>query len=444
MALQGNPNSASGQLMTQEFAETVAFNVKENLPILKGGRLNQDLSNRLESGSGSVVSVLVPGVNQVTKGAATRIGNTDDQVVVNKVPVVVSQYNISAPYDLRDETLNFNTFESQISKPNAIKLASFVNKAVFQTVAGGACSAIADAANEQSATGFGFKELAKAIALVDSSRIGTTKSAMLHPSAVAAIIGNSANSANLFSSKGDKLYNGELGSYFDCECFSSPDAGTLRYATIPTFSAATLTFAPPNVSGASGQFQGTGEAVLTLTSASAVVLQALTPIRATNLNVYDAFGQIMGNRTLVVAANPATADGSWSLAAGTATPVRVWAKDASISGTAIPDSNAVADGFTVTAGTITLTGATVPLQANKTYALGCVFADRAAAFASIAPAPFPGTNDSVSTTLDGELNIRSSFYSDLDQGTIRWRFDILFGVSPLYGQGACLLYVPIA
>jgi len=334
--------------------------------------------------------------------------------------VVVTQKNISAPYTLQDETLNLYTFETQVSKPNAIKMASRINKEIFDVVGGGACTAVIGTPASGAYTA-GFKDLSKAIAVVESSRVGTSKSAMLHPNAVAAIIGGSANSANLFSQKGDKLYEGEIGTYFGTDCFTSPDAGAIQLG-----SAISLTVGPIA--------DGATSLNVTAGASNGLTIPKGTPFQIQGVNSCDAFGDVLGVRTFVTTQNYTFGGASGTLPVGTIYFSRK--ADGTKGDWPIPNTF----GAPITASSST---AVCPLAAGQLYGKALAFAERAGAFAAITPAPFPGTNDSVVTQFDGELNVRSSFFSNLESGMIRWRFDVLYGVSSLYGNGAAMIYIPI-
>jgi hypothetical protein len=319
------------------------------------------------------------------------------------VPVVVNQWNISAPYTLQDETLNLNTFESQVSRPNSIKLASTINKAIFDTVGGGATNASIVAS---------LADLAVAIGIVDSSRVGEKKSAMTNPVSIAKIINGGPNGGFGYQanpSRGMKLYEGVIGEYFDCDVFKSPDAGTI------TGQALTGTVVAGLADGSSS---------LTVNGFAPGLIPAGTPLQIQGVFSTDAFGNPIGPRTFITTAD-VTATGT-----NDAIPVgKIY-----LVGGSFPIPNTLGQGTAIAS----------ILTAGTLYGKGLVMAENAGAFASILPAPYPGTNDSVATKIAGELNVRSSLYSNLDSGNIRWRFDVLYGVSSLYGQGACMMYIPMS
>jgi len=390
-------------ILTEELALTVAFNTKENLPILEGRRINRELSDRLEQGSGSTVSVLVPGVNNVVQGSAV---DPNASIQVQKVPITVNQYNISAPFDRIDDTLNLKNFQKQVSEPNAAKLASSINTGIFNAVGGGACNA----AIVQDLGG-----LSDSAAVIKSSRIGGALSAMLNPQATSrAVNGNGQNSGafgwKANSSVGLSLYNGVIGNYFGVDVFESPDAYSITGVT---------------VAGTVGAISD-GDSSLSITSTAAVTIPAGTPLQVANVYTVDAFGNPIGARAFITTQTV-------TLVAGTATAVPVG--KIYLVGGSFPIPNTLISG---TPGAVAsmLTG-------GKLYATGLVMAANAGAFAAIQPAPFPGTTQSISTRLANELNIRTSINSNLDTGISRWRFDVIWGATSLYGQGAVMIYVPL-
>lgn len=391
---------ADNAIMTQEFAETVLFHVKEQLPILEGTRINKKLSERLEEGSGSTVNVLVPGVNELVKGSAV---DPNSNIRVDKVGVVVEQYNISAPFSLKDDTLNLYTFKTQVSKPNAMKMASRINTDIFRTVCFGAAN---------SAIVTNLQDLAIAIATVDSSRVGSTKSAMLNPTAIAKLIG--ANGGGAFGwqandRKGFDLYEGVIGEYFGCDCFKSPDAGIIT-----------------GRAGMTGTITGglvDGSKALTVDGLGTGLIPAGTPFKVQGVAATDVYGNDIGDRTFVTTADVVATGTGDVLPVGTINMV----------GGAFAIPNTVGSG----------TAIACPLNNGQRYAIGGIFAENAGAFASIQPAKFHGTTDSVATRIAGELNVLSSIISNGETGMQRWRFDVLYGVSSLYNAGANMIYIPL-
>jgi len=445
---------AINNIVTQKFADTVTFNTNEHLPMLGGNRINKKLSNRLQGGSGTVVGVLVPGFNNVVEGSAVEGYSDTNQVGTSKinvkeVPVTVKQYNISAPYEMLDQTLNLFTFETQVSKPNAIRLASKINTHIFDKTAGGATQSAIGSLNPDGSFTQGFQTLSNATKRVKASRIGSNFSGMLHPNLVGSIIGGSANSANLFSQKGDQLYEGKIGDYSGFEFYESPDAGSVTLAAALT-SGLTLNGdlldQMPITDGFGGDL---GYWLLPVTAAGAAVgvtLPAGTPLTIGTSKSSDAFGNPNGVRTYTVAESITLASGANSIKIGGRLALSTFVNNARVAGSSNwPIPNTYVTSVNGSGLPVIPNGAAIvcPLAAGIEYARGIAMADGALAFAGITPAPFPGTNDSVTASLDGLLPVRSSFFSNLESGVIRWRFDVLYGVNSLYGNGASNIYIPI-
>ena len=154
------------------------------------------------------------------------------------------------------------------------------------------------------------------------------------------------------------------------------------------------------------------------------LIPAGTPFKIQGVFSTDAFGNPIGDRTFVTTAD-VTATGTNDVL-----PVGI--------------IHLVGGGFPIPNTLGTGTSIACPLTAGTLYGKGLVMAENAGAFASTLPAPYPGTTDSVATRIAGELNVRSSLFSNLESGKIFWRFDVLYGVSSLYGQGACMMYIPMS
>lgn len=430
------------QIMTQEFAATIAATIKRDIPILE--YVNKELSDRLESGSGATVSVLVPNFGKVSKGAsflaegATTVSTlgtiTDLNVKVDKVPVTLEISKVGASYDLLEKTLKLYTKESQISEPRISNLARTVNAEVFKCVFTAAHSSIVGP--------IGFTELAEAVAYVDESRVGDENAGMLSP-----LLNNTiaASGANKFAHPrlGLELYNGALGSWMEAEFFKSADAGNLKL--------------------------GNTQAV-----AFAISGSINTPADGDDTLVFSAAPTVPTGLTVIPAGTPFIIGGGDAATAGSITSPftvsNVYGDDTQIIRTFVaiedcPIANATTTGVKVATiwlnknigGTETLSQAAVPntwynadtepntvqvicplLQGAK-YALGAVFASKSIAFASASPRPFANA-DSSTTTLDGELNVRTSIVTDGREGQDVWRVDSLYGMAPLYGAGAVALY----
>jgi hypothetical protein len=444
----------ANMINTQELAETIAAYVKKSIPLLKGGRINTDLSDKLAPGSGIRVNVLVPGYGKVTEGPSFltdggvtngRFNSTIDDIRVDRVPVDVKLWKTGVAYDIIDKSLRLNTFEEQVAKPYGAMYASDVNKKIFKGVQVASCSSIIGALS--------FKELSDAVAVVQSAYQDGAINGMLAPLARSAIVGTGANKfAN--DSIGKRLYNGEIGEFAGAEFFDSPDAKSLvvgsgsgtAWAWWSALATTTITDLATALNGASSIPVSPTVALpagtpLVIVSGAA---PAITGVLNSAFNVCDVFGNDIGvARTFVVsqdtpAGAPAipvseirisnlnnpngTNPGGNSTTGGT----NKWAVPNTIIS---PDASG--NSFTVVC----------PLLGGTQYYQGIVFGKTCVAFAGMTPEPIGGLVDTAESGLDGELNIRITTVPGGLEGISMWRMDGMYGINSLYGQYACSLYV---
>jgi len=443
------------QIMTQEFAETIAATVKREIPILE--YVNKELSDRLESGSGATVSVLIPNFGKVSKGASflessnsnvQTLGSIKDlNVQVDKVPVDVQISKVGAAYDLLEKTLKLYTQNSQISEPRISNLARTINAEIFQCVLTAAHSSIIGP--------IGFEELAEAVAYVDESRVGDSNAGMLSPllnNSIAASGANKFANVNLASPDGTdlNLYKGVLGEWMNVMFFKSADAGSIKLGATQAQEYAIRGVVNKLQDGANelvlNNLSFGGSRLTSIPAGTPFIIGSGTPgtpgsitSKYTVSSVYGADTQIMC--TFVALPNKQTPDGSWPINNESATveiaPVylnRVIAGELVSSKAAVPNTYYTDDNLEPSEMDIIC-----PLLAGAKYALGAVFASKAIAFASAAPRPFANA-DSTTTALDGELNIRTSIVTDGREGMDVWRVECMSGQAALYGAGAVAIY----
>jgi len=447
-------------IMTQEFAVTIAATIKQEIPVLE--YVNKELSKLLVGGSGDVVSVLMPNFGKVTKGAsflangATTVSTlgtiTALAVQVDKCPVNVGITKVGASYDILEKTLKLFTKESQIKEPRLSNLARTINQEIFKCVQTASHSAIVGP--------IGFNELAEAVAYVEESRVGDEVAGMLSP-----LLNNTiaASGANKFANPtlGKELYKGLLGNFMGAEFFSSADAGSLRLGTkaaqefaiegdVATISDKDDTLTLSNLTFGGGNtltFIPAGTPFVVGEGDATVAGSIVSPF--TMSSVYGKDTQVL--RAFIATVNPATIDednpdspssGSWPITGGSAVvgvaPIYL---NQDVNNVVTPSVAAVPNTWYTSD---EAQGATMPiicpLLAGAKYALGAVFASKAIAFASTALRAPAGGVDTSSTTLDGELNIRTTVSWDGKEGEDLWRVDSCYGMAPLYGAGAVACY----
>jgi len=449
----------ANNIMTQEFAETIAATIKKEIPILE--YVNKELSDKLVSGAGNTISVLVPNFGKVSKGASFNpasagtskqtLGSiTDLQVQVDSVPVKVEITKVGAAWDFLEKTLKLYTQNSQIAEPRISNLARSINAEVFKCVLSAAHSSVIGT--------IGFPELAEAVAYVDESRVGNTLAGMLSPllnNSIAASGAAKFANNNLASPSGTSLnlYKGVLGEWMDAIFFKSADAGSIRLGSTAA-NAFAMTGNVANIADGATTLSLSG---ITFGGSTLTKIPAGTPFiigtgvvggaTSSKFTVSNVYGVNTGiTRTFVALPNPATEDGSWPIASS-GSPLVYSATigvapiylQSVVAGALTPSSAAVPNTFYDSDAAQASLTFFCPLLAGAKYALGAVFASNAIAFASASPRPL-ATADSTSSTIDGELNIRTSLVTDGSEGMDVWRTECITGQSALYGAGAVAIY----
>jgi hypothetical protein len=84
---------------------------------------------------------------------------------------------------------------------------------------------------------------------------------------------------------------------------------------------------------------------------------------------------------------------------------------------------------------------TCPLYQGVRYGKSVVFAKNALTAASVVPGTLG--YDSVSSNLDGEINVRISRVADGWAGKEMYRIDVIFGSNAAYAQGICGLWTQL-
>ena len=438
------------EIMTQEFATTIAATVKKEVPILD--YINTELSNLLQSGSGNTVNVLVPNFGKVSKGSSfngegdtvkTLSSIKDLQVQVDKVPVKVEITKVGASYDLLEKTLKLFNETNQIHEPRISQLAKTINSEIFQCVLKAAHSSIIGQ--------IGFADLAEAVAYVDESRVGEENAGMLSPllnNTIAASGANKFANTNLASPKGTELnlYKGILGEWMDAAFFKSADAGSIKLGNevkknfaitgdVDVIRDGDTTLRLRNI-------EFSGSVLVKIPAGTPIIIGSGDPAVAGSVTSPFTVSNVYGDDTQIIRTFVVKED------------VSISGEEANVKVAPIHLNEKIGDEITMSSAAVPNTWYNgdseqdnltfiCPLLAGAKYALGVVFASKSVAFASSTPKELAG-QDSTSTKLDGELNIRTSYGGDIREGAETWRVDALYGVEALYGQGAVALYGQIA
>jgi hypothetical protein len=446
--------------MTQELADIILADTKVRVPIVK--HINSDLSNRLDLDSGSRVNVLAPDFGEVSDGPSFKGHEDTLNILRDKIPVDVYQRKTGKSMNQLEKALQVGNFDDAISTPISMKLASRINQHVFQAILAGAEFGIVSTTS--------FADLSQATAYVKTSRVNLEDgkyAGMLSPNTVAKIV-SAAGAANMFQANQgltDELYyDGEIGTFNSVEYFDSPDAGIIKYGSLPAADSR-----PVYAFSATASFNGTagteGDALnangattmtlsgITVGSGTIASIAAGTPIVLDGYNVCDIFGNDTGmQRIFVVGWNSADKNGAWPITSGNATvriaQVRLAGGINPLAGSDDSPANGSLGALwavpnTVVDPNVTVSSAaTCPLYSGVSYSMGAVFAKNGAAFASATPGVLG--YDSAASDLDGEINVRISRVADGFEGKEFFRVDVLYGVNQMYNQGICGLWTQLS
>jgi len=254
-----------------------------------------------------------------------------------------------------------------------------------------------------------------------------------------------ASGANKFAHPrlGLELYNGTLGSWMDAEFFKSADAGALKLGS-QTASAFALSGNVANVADGDEQLTLSGitfggSTLTFIPAGTPIVIGTGTPGTPGSVSSPFTVSSVYGDDTQIIRTFVVQEDAP--ITGGNATvKVATINLNQNVAQVVTPSKAAVSNTwYTGDAAQANLTFI-CPLLAGTKYALGAVFASKSIAFASAPIRPFSGGTDSTTTTLDGEINARTSIVPEGLQGQDIWRVDVLYGMNALYGAGAVALY----
>jgi hypothetical protein len=429
--------------MHDDFVETIAANVKQDVPIL--GCINKELSELVKNDSGDTVSVALPDYGIVTKGKSfyangnvTTLGTiTALQVKQGKVDVTLENQKIGATYDVLEKTLKIYDKKRQIEDTRISNLARTINAEIFKTVLSAAHSSIVGP--------IGFTELSEAIAYVDESCVGDKTSGMLSP-LLNNTIAASGNQKFAHTTLGKDLYKGIIGNWQDCEFFKSADAGSMK---LGNKAAQEFAFSG-NVANVEDGATVLNLSGITFGGADFVTIPKGTPIIIGSgdakvpgsIDSPFTMSSVYGEDTRITRTFVVTEDAKITAGNARVKIAQVWL-NSKIEDEFTRAEAAVPNTFYTADATQDNLKFICPLLYGAKYALGAVFASKSVAFASAQPREFTNCV-SKSTSLDGELNVRSSVWTDGADAQEGWRVDVLWGCAPLYGTGAVALYAQIA
>ena len=386
-------------ICTRKESMMIAGVVKKNAPILE--LINTELQGEFKSGGGTTVDVQIPGYGVVTKGEA--IG--DATVDVAPVPVTVDVYNTAASLTMVQKALDVDDFQKQIAEPRGAKLASTVNKLVYEEGFYNANQSVVTSA-------VSFANMAEAVSDIESTRVDGQIGAMIHPVVKARLASSDNNDFNNPAIAKD-LYNGVVGDYMGATFVSSPDASIVYTSWVPG-AAATV--------GAVSE----GATSLVITDATATVGSVCkkgTVLKIAGIYNVDEFGDALASQRSFIVKENFTVVSAGSV---TVSVEAIHATGALKNVSALPTS-----GLKVTS----------PLEASTSYYTGMVFCKNSLVFASAPLKEFYGANPDESMKLAGVVNVRFAAEGNISTGAQVARWDILAGTKAVRGKAICNVYV---
>lgn len=386
-------------ICTRKESMMIAGVVKKNAPILE--LINTELQGEFKPGGGATIDVQIPGYGVVTKGEA--IG--DATVDVAPVPVTVDVYNTAASLTMVQKALDVDDFQKQIAEPRGAKLASTVNKLVYEEGFYNANQSVVTSA-------VSFANMAEAVSDIESTRVDGQIGAMIHPVVKARLASSDNNDFNNPSISKD-LYNGVIGDYMGATFVSSPDASIVYTSWVPG-SAATV--------GAVSE----GATSLVITDATAtvgVICKKGTVLKIAGIYNVDEFGDALASQRSFVVKEDFTV-----AAAGT---VNVKVEAIRAAGALKNVSALPTSGLKVTS----------PLEASTSYYTGIVFSRNSLMFGSAPLKEFYGADPDETMKIAGVINVRFAAEGNISTGAQVARWDILAGTKAVRGKAICNVYV---
>lgn len=385
-------------ICTRKESMMIAGVVKKNAPILE--LINTELQGEFKSGGGTTIDVQIPGYGVVTKGEA--IG--DATVEVAPVPVTVDVYNTAASLTMVQKALDVDDFQKQIAEPRGAKLASTVNKLVYEEGFYNANQSVVTSA-------VSFPNFAEAVSDIESTRVDGSIGAMIHPIVKARLASSDNDFDNPSISK--DLYNGVIGDYMGATFVSSPDASIVYTSWVPGSAAA--------VSAVS---EGATSLVITdATAVSGSVCKKGTVLKIAGIRNVDEFGDALATQRSFVVKEDFTVT-----SAGTVT-------------VSVEAIHAVGPLKNVSALPTAGLKVTSPLEASSSYYTGIVFSRNSLMFGSAPLKEFYGSDPDETMKLAGVINVRFAADGNITSGAQVARWDILAGTKTVRGKAICNVYV---
>jgi hypothetical protein len=382
----------------------IAAHLKAECPIIEF--TEKAIENRFTAGAGTTVSVISVDYGKTYNSPDGDIRGKDRDTFSVKMPVTVGYKTNPVELHQLDRQLNLKDYETQIVKPRISLLASMVNEEVIGKAIQAASYSIVSNMPD-------FKMLANAIAKVRTSKVGDRIAGVLSHDVQAAIAGTGMNQFSANNSLGTSLYGGKINMFGGIDWLPTADSPILENPQ----AIAGATLAAPIANNSNS---------IAITFAGSGTLKKYTPFTIAGVKAVNAQGRSLNiDRTFIVAE-----DTSFTAATVNVPVSTVW-----IERTSAGFLNASSAGAIGAA-------AMFPLAAGA-YNVGCVFASKAVAFASVKPKPIEGGVESASSNIEG-LNILMSVQGNVEtlKSIVRW--DVLTGCEPLYQQGALSFYTPVA
>lgn len=390
---------------TETLLEDIALNIDDSLPVLLNG--NTDLNSTYTSRSGVTVSVRKTdfGADLI---AGADITSADGSIIENSVPVTLTAQSAKLSMTQLEEDYSAGKGEQAI-KNRVSYIGSQMQKQAIEVLALNAGITVV----QSTADSASYKDLRKAIALIENSRCTAEIVAGMNPIQASQVrdSGVSFFQADLSGTFGE----GSMGKIDGVKAFRSADFGTLTTGTRVLTGALTVT-TTINTDGAT---------TLATTAATSLVgtVKKGEIIYATGIKGVDVFKQESSTPFAFIVQADVTCSGTAN--SFTVQPLYFTARDPNknVSTTSIPSGTVL----------------TLGLEASTKYNRGLVWAKPAFEFVNRPMAKIKGWDNMLITTLKG-LTFLATEFGDGNTGvnSIGWR--VLTGFAVSYPELVAVMY----
>ena len=393
----------SNAILTSNVRVPFLAEIEANLPLITNGTVQYN--KNFVGGNGSTLGILVPSYGNDVGTGADVTGDISD-IKSGERTVTLTQYHKAVSLTQVEQSLELSSYEDQVAKPNAQKMASDIQKVAVDTIKLGAATSYVSATGK-------YTDIGEGVANLESSRATGDVYGIMSPKIAKGVVdsGLSFFQANLQGS----FSTGDLGSYLGASFFKSQDLATNLVIGAQTITTALVDMGTAYVAGATS---------LVLKSTALVgTFPKYQSFTVAGVNSVDIFGNDSGLPYQFVLQAGVTA-GSNAL---TATIQGVYASGPLKNVTALPANNAAV---------------TFPHTASTTYQ-PVIFWDKSAWVTATAQLR-KLTMTEAKPTAGKLMNMLTSVGSDAVKGIDICRWDVLLGFLPIYRNLISIVWIKVA